>query len=164
LDDVNVLGIDFVSFKNGLFVDVARTLVLKKGDVSSHLTRVTHDASIAAITACKPGADTGVVASIFNKYAKENGYTVAQGLHSHFILNTLHGEIIPNTKVVGMTGSRNHIFEEGMVMAIEPIFNAGVGTIIKCQNDTAYCTADGKPSAHFEHTIVIEAGGPKIIA
>ena len=161
LETIDILGIDFVTFKNGLYVDVARTLVLKKGDVNNHLTRVTHDASIAAIAACKPGVSIGVVASIFGKYAKENGYTVAHGLHSHFILNTIHGDVIPNTKILG---SRNVLMEEGMVMAIEPIFNAGAGKIVGCQDDIAYRTADGSQSAHFEHTIVIEAGGAKIIA
>ena len=167
LDNIGVLGLDLVTYSDGLYVDTARTIVMSGTDTSdnasnasnAHLCRITHDAAIAAIDACRPGVPIGKVASIFEKYAKENGYTVAQGLNSHFILNTLHGETIPNT-----WAGNNHakVFEEGMVFAIEPIFNAGSCEIVK--KSTGYYTADGSQSAHFEHTVVIDGGKAVIVA
>jgi methionyl aminopeptidase len=161
LDDVGILGLDMVTYKNGLYVDIARTINIANANAndSRHLCRVTHAAAIAAIDACKPGVPIGVVAAIFDKHAKEHGYSVAHGLNSHFILNTLHGETIPN----GWSGiNHTKVFEEGMVFAIEPIFNAGSPDIIK--RHTGYFTVDGLPSAHFEHTVVIDHGKAVVIA
>ncbi len=168
LNGIGLLGLDMVTFHNGLYVDIARTINLHKTNANAnanatfdgrHLSRITHGAAIAAIDACKPGVPIGVVAAIFEKHAKEHGYTVAQGLNSHFILNTLHGETIPN----GWSGI-NHakLFEEGMVFAIEPIFNAGTCEIVK--RPAGYFTVDGMPSAHFEHTVIIDHGKAVIIA
>ena len=162
MSKVGILGLDLVTCRNDLYVDVARTLVLRPGPVNNHLCRVTHDALISAIDACKPGVSIDVIPAIFEKHAKENGYSVAKGLHSHFILNTLHGPLIPNIKIKG--SGRGLLLEEGMVLAIEPIFNVGTANIVECQHGVAYRTADGLPSAHFEHTIVIEEGAAKIVA
>lgn len=163
VNGVGILGIDLVTFKHGIFVDTARTLVLEQGRLNSHLCRVTHDAAISAIAACKPGVSIDVIPEIFAKYANENGYSVARGLHSHFILNTLHGELVPNTKK-SQHRSKGMLLEEGMVLAIEPIFNVGTDHIVSCQHDVAYRTADGLPSAHFEHTVVILEGSAQIVA
>jgi methionyl aminopeptidase len=85
---------------------------------------------------------------------------VVKSLGGHGVGDEVHEEpFIPN---FGRAGE-GVLLKEGMVLALEPISSAGVGTIVLSPDGYTYCTKDGSQSAHFEHTILIEKEGARII-
>jgi methionyl aminopeptidase len=91
---------------------------------------------------------------------EEHGYSVVRKLVGHGIGRRMHED--PQVPNYGSAG-RGVLLREGMVLAIEPMVNAGGHDIRVLEDDWTVVTADGTLSAHFEHTVAIRKGGPDIL-
>ena len=124
------------------------------------LLKVTKECLLKGIDEAKPGNYIGDIGFAIQKHAESFGYSVVRDLVGHGIGTKLHEEPqIPNYGIAG-TGAR---IESGMCFAIEPMINLGVADIMTMSDNWTICTADGKPSAHFEHTITITDDGAEIL-
>ncbi len=145
----------------GLYSDAALTVAAGKiSPLAARLVEATRKALNEAIAAAKPGKTLGDIGWAIEKTAKENGFSVADGLTGHGIGRKLHEE--PTVYNFGSPNSGLKL-AVGMVLAIEPMLVAGSGRI-KELKDESYAAADNSLSAHFEHTVAITKSGPKVLA
>ena len=94
------------------------------------------------------------------QYVEAAGFSVVRDLVGHGIGKNLHEE--PSVPNYGVPGN-GVVLKEGMTLAIEPMVNAGTSQVILDDDGWTVRTADGQPSAHFEHTVVVKAGGADIL-
>lgn len=162
----DVVTVDFVTYHNGVFCDMARTVEVGGGIRSSgtvkSLVNTARECLSSAIAICKPGARFSKIGFVIEKIANEHGFRVVPHLNSHFILNSIHGDIIQNVHNV----NDHRIMEPGMTFTIEPLIMLP-GAQLRVENDTGiaeyYKTSDGSPSAHFEDTIMITEAGAQVL-
>ena len=124
------------------------------------LLRVTEEALFQGIDAVKPGARVSDIGAAVQHHVEAQGFSVVREFVGHGIGTSLHEE--PQVANYGPAGSGPRL-SEGMVIAIEPMVNAGHASV-KVQSDgwTAV-TTDGSLSAHFEHTVVVTREGTEIL-
>ena len=157
----DIVSLDFGVQADGYFGDRAITYAV--GEIAPEarkLMDVTQASLVAGIEQVRPGARLGDVSSAIQQTAEAAGFSVVRQFVGHGIGRNLHEEpSIPNFGVKGH-GAR---LKSGMVLAIEPMVNAG-GPEVKILSDgwTAV-TMDGKLSAHFEHTVAVTPNGFKIL-
>jgi methionyl aminopeptidase len=158
----DIVGLDFGVEYQGYFGDSARTLAVGQvPDRTKHLLKVTRDALYAGIEQCRAGNRLGDISRAVQELAEGAGFSVVRDFAGHGIGRRLHEDPqVPNYFAPGMPNPR---LREGMVLAIEPMVNEG-GPELRIKSDgwTAV-TADGKLSAHFEHSIAITSNGPEIL-
>ena len=106
------------------------------------------------------GNRVGDIGNAIQNYAEDNGYGVVRELVGHGIGAKLHEE--PQIPNYGLTGT-GPLIKEGMCFAIEPMINMGSKDVYTKKDGWTICTKDGKPSAHFEHTIAVTDNGPEIL-
>jgi len=154
------LGIDL----DGYFSDSARTFIIGGSSTADNerLVRVTRECLSAGIAgARRPNARIHDISAPIYKLADANGFGVVRDYCGHGVGLALHEEPqIPNY-VSPM--SPNPRLRPGMVLAVEPMINLGTKNIRNLDDGWTVVTADGKPSAHFEHTIAITDRGVKIL-
>ncbi len=157
---------DIVSLDLGLvheerFTDMAVTLPVGKIDsVAQKLIQTTREALEIGIAAAQPGGHIGDIGAAIEKFVKPTGFSLAEGLAGHGVGFAVHEDpYVPNTGKAG----KGIILKPGMVIAIEPMLNEGMAEIKLDKDGYTYKTADGKRSAHFEHTVLITAQGPEIL-
>ena len=161
LKDGEIVSIDVGSIYNDFYGDHAKTFCI--GNVNENkkkLVKVTKDSLMLGINEVKPGNHIGDIGFAIQSYAEKNNFSVVRELVGHGIGRKLHEEPqIPNY------GTRNTGAElkEGMCLAIEPMINEGSEKIITKEDGWTICTEDGKPSAHFEHTITVTNKGVEIL-
>ncbi len=128
---------------------------------ADHLLKITEEALYIGIQQAKPGNTTGDIGWAIQKHAEANGLSVVRELHGHGVGRAMHeGAIdVPNYAMPG-TGI---LLEPGMTFAIEPMFNVGTKEIRTLKDGWTIVTADGKLSAHFEHTVAITQNGCRIL-
>ena len=97
----------------------------------------------------------------FKKYTENHGYGVVRELVGHGLGQKMHED--PEMPNYGKRG-RGKLFVEGMVVAIEPMINMGTRNIKQLKDGWTILTADGKPSAHFEHDVALIDGKPEILS
>lgn len=154
----DIIGIDVVTFANGVFVDVAETKIIdpsKSSGETRKMVNCTKEALEHAIRVCKPNTKLNHPALIFEKHAIDNGFKVVPNLNSHFIKTSIHGNTIYNR----FNKNESRTFKEGMSFTLEPIFCLPNARIVSCQDGIAYKTHDNSPSTHFEHTIIMTDTG-----
>lgn len=161
LKEGDIVGIDMSMGHKGLITDA--TVTVSVGRVNKELEllmSVTKQALMAGIKAAKAGARVGDISNAIQKIGIAHGYGIVEELAGHGVGYHVHEEpYIPNYGKAG----KGDILKPGMVLAIEPMFNLGTKKI-KLDNDGyTYRTVDGKPSAHFEHTVVITEKGAEIL-
>jgi methionyl aminopeptidase len=161
LEEGQVVSIDVGVKKDNYFGDGARTFAVgRTSHEKSRLLKVTEESLYRGIEMAKQGNHLHDVSCIVQKCVEEAGFSVVRDLVGHGIGKQLHEEpAIPNFGTAG-TGI---VLKEGMTLAIEPMVNAGSFKVEVDQDGWTVRTADGKPSAHFEHTIVVRKGGPEIL-
>lgn len=161
LKEGEIVGIDVGVLKNRYYGDHARTFSVGKVSADKkQLMKVTKECLIKGIEQAKPGNRIGDISYAIQKHAEDNGYGVVKELVGHGIGTTLHEEPqIPNYGRA-RTGPK---IESGMCFAIEPMINMKSPSVFTKKDNWTVCTADGEPSAHFEHTIVVEKKGAKIL-
>jgi methionyl aminopeptidase len=161
LEEGDILSVDCGVCLEGLHADSATTIAV--GEVSQEtrqLLRVTRSALDAGIAAATIGNHVGDIGHAVQVVAEGAGYSVVRDLVGHGIGTSFHEE--PQVPNYGRP-KRGPRLVAGMTIAIEPMVNAGQPEIKTLDDKWTIVTADGSLSAHFEHTVVIEPDGPKIL-
>jgi len=157
----DIISLDFGAQLNGFHGDAAMTVGV--GRTSSQAQKIIDAAKGALMTgiaAARIGARLGDVSAAIQSYAEARGFSVVREYVGHGIGRELHeAPQIPNFGIAG----EGPVLQKGMTMALEPMLNAGVWRTRVAEDKWTVVTADGKLSAHFEHTIVIDDNGPEIL-
>jgi methionyl aminopeptidase len=162
LNDGDVISIDVGAELDGYFGDSAITLAV--GPVSEEaatLLRVTDESLYKAIEAVKLGGRISDIGHAVQKHVEAYGFSVVREFVGHGIGQKMHEE--PQVPNYGEPG-RGPRLTEGMVLAIEPMVNAGTAEVLTLTDQWTVVTADRSLSAHFEHTVAIGPGGPVILS
>jgi methionyl aminopeptidase len=161
LKNGDLVSVDFACSVGGYFADAAMTLpVGEVGSEAKRLLAVTRQCLYKGIAQARVGARLGDVASAIQRYAQSAGYGVVRELVGHGVGRALHEE--PEVPNVGHSGKGERLVE-GMTLAIEPMINEGRAEVEALPDNWTIVTADGKLSAHFEHTVAITKRGPDIL-
>jgi methionyl aminopeptidase len=157
LEEGDIISIDCGTVKNGFYGDHAYTFAIGELDPSvEHLLRVTKESLYKGIEAAKKGGRIGDIGHAVQEHAEHFGYGVVRELVGHGLGRRMHeSPEIPN---YGKKGKGKKL-TEGMIMAIEPMVNLGTRKIRVLEDKWTVVTADGKPSAHYEHDIAIMSNG-----
>jgi methionyl aminopeptidase len=162
LKDGDIISIDCGVLMNDFYGDHAYTFEV--GEVVEEtkvLLKTAKESLYVGIKQFKAGNRVGDVGFAIQKYNEIQGYGVVRELVGHGLGKSLHeGPEMPN---YGKRG-RGKVFKEGLVVAIEPMINMGTHRVIQGRDGWTIKTADGKPSAHFEHNIAIVEGKPKLLS
>ncbi len=161
LKEGDIVSIDIGLTHKGLITDAAVTVPV--GKISPELEtllEVTKKALYEGIKAAKGGNTVGDIGNAISRIAIPHKYGIVEELAGHGVGYSVHEDpYVPNYGDAG-TGEK---LVPGMVIAIEPMFNIGTKKIKLDKDGYTYKTADGKPSAHFEHTVLITKGGAEIL-
>ena len=161
LREGQIVSIDVGAHKNGYYGDHARTFPVGEVDRErQRLMQRTRECLDLGVLAAVAGGHVGDIGQVIQEHAESAGYGVVRELVGHGIGNRLHEE--PQVPNFGRNGFGT-LLREGMCLAIEPMINMGTKDIYTRDDGWTVCTADGKPSTHFEHTIVITADGPEVL-
>ena len=161
LREGDIVGVDFACYKDGYCADAARTLAV--GIVSAParaLLETTRECLERAIQECLPGHRLGDVGAAVESHAERKGYSIVRDFVGHGIGRAMHEPpSVPNY------GPRGHglRLKPGMVIAIEPMVNAGRPDVRLLGDGWTVVTADASLSAHVEHTVAITADGPRVL-
>ena len=161
LQEGEIISLDFGALMNGFHGDAAVTVGV--GKISTEAQKIidaTRGALQAGIAAARIGARLGDVSAAIQSYAEARGFSVVREYVGHGIGRELHED--PQVPNFGVTGE-GPVLQKGMTMALEPMLNAGGWRTRVAEDKWTVVTADGKLSAHFEHTIVIDENGPGIL-
>lgn len=161
LKEGDIIGIDLGVYKNGFYGDGAVTVPVGKIEPDlQKLIKVTEEALYKGIENARLGNRVSDISHSIQEHVESQGFSVVRSFVGHGIGRQLHEE--PQIPNFGPPG-RGPRLMEGMTLAIETMVNAGVYDIHILEDGWTAVTADGKPSAHFEHTIVITLNGPRIL-
>jgi len=157
----DIVKLDIGVVVNGWVGDTATTIPVGVIDPAvQRLLQVTEDALALAITFATEGRRLGDMCSAIEDEIIANGYSVVREFVGHGVGRKLHEE--PQVPNYGRKGTGPKL-KAGMVLAIEPMVNMGTGTVKILSDGWTVVTADGKPSAHFEHSVLITKGPPEIL-
>lgn len=161
LKDGDILSVDTGIILNGFFSDTAFTVGIGKiGDDLKRLIEVTEKSLYKGIEQAKVSNRLSDISFAVQDYVESNSFSVVRDFVGHGIGRALHEE--PEVPNFGLPHA-GPVLEEGMVLAIEPMVNMGVWRTRMLDDGWTVVTEDGKPSAHFEHTIAITSKGPEIL-
>jgi len=159
--DGQVVSIDAGAIVNGWHGDAARTWIV--GDAPEAvraLVDATRRAMLAGIAAAQPGAFLGDISAAVEDVALAHGYGVVRSFVGHGIGTEMHEEPqVTNFR----TGTRGRRIEPGLCLAIEPMFTLGGHDVRVRPDGWTVETRDGSLAAHWEHSIAITEGGPRIL-
>ena len=162
LQEGDILSVDCGAYKNKFYGDHAYTFAI--GEIESEtkrLLQVTRESLYKGIAQFRVGKRIGVLASAIQKHTESFGYGVVRELVGHGLGKEMHeAPEIPN---YGRRGFGKK-FQEGLVIAIEPMINQGTRKIKQLDDGWTILTADGSPSAHFEHNVAIVDGKPRLLS
>lgn len=161
LAEGDIVGLDFGCIVGGFYADAARTVAVGKIPASTQkLVEVTRESLMMGIDQIKPGNRLGDIGAAVQKHVEANGFSVVRDFVGHGIGRALHEDPpVPNFGKAG-TGMR---LQAGMVLAVEPMVNAGGPEVETLSDGWTAVTKDGSLSAHFEHTIAVTENGPEIL-
>jgi methionyl aminopeptidase len=158
----DIVSVDIGVLKNGYYGDHAYTFQV--GEVSEEkrlLCERTLECLYRGIKEMKAGGRVGDISSAIQWYAESKGYGVVRELVGHGLGRSLHED--PQVPNYGKKG-RGAKLEDGLVIAIEPMINAGTHRVSQLPDGWTIVTADKKPSAHFEHDVALVNGKPEILS
>ena len=157
----DIVSIDIGATYEGFVGDNAWTFPC--GDVSQEaqaLLDATREALFEGIQAARPGNRIGDIGSTVQRYVEARGYSVVRDFVGHGVGAKMHED--PSVPNYGTPGRGVRLLP-GMTIAIEPMINAGVKEVKVLKDGWTTVTADGKLSAHFEHSVAITENGPVIL-
>lgn len=161
LKEGDVVSIDFGIVIDGLYLDSAYTFPV--GTVSSDvatLLSVTRESCLAGLNAATKGSYVRDISRAVEAAIQPHGYGIVREFVGHGVGRDLHEDPqIPNFDN-GTPGAR---LEVGMTLAVEPMVNLGSPDVYVAKDGWSVCTKDGKPSVHFEHTVLVGEDGPEIL-
>ena len=164
IQEGDVVGIDCGVKLDGWCGDAATTIMVGEVDEETRkLCEATEHCLQIAIDQVKPGKRWSQVARVMQRYAEDRGYGVVKDFVGHGIGSNMHEEPnVPN--FVSRELLRNDILlREGIVLAIEPMLNLGTREVRTLDDGWTVVTLDGKPSAHYEHTVAVTATGADVL-
>lgn len=161
LKNGDIISIDVGVYKNGYYGDAALSVgVGEISDEKKRLMEVTEKSLYLGIEAAQSGNHVHDISYAVQSYVEENGYSIVRDLCGHGVGKYLHEDpSIPNFGKKG-TGA---LLKNGMTLAIEPMVNMGNYRVKTAEDGWTVLTADGSPSAHFEHSILILNNKPEIL-
>lgn len=162
LKDGDILSVDCGVVMNGYYGDSAFTYEVGEVDVQiKQLLKVTKESLYKGIEMAVSGNRVGDIGYAVQKHAESFGYGVVRELVGHGVGKNLHES--PEVPNYGRKG-KGILLKEGLVIAIEPMINMGERGIMQHNDGWTITTLDNKPSAHFEHTIVVRKGKAEILS
>jgi len=160
LEEGDIISVDCGAIIEGYHGDAAYTAGV--GEVSTEATRlmeVTEASLFAGIDQLRPGNRLHEVGRAVQAVAEAAGFSVVREYVGHAIGTAMHEEPqVPNY----WPGSGGPMLKSGMVFAVEPMVNAGGAGTVQLDDGWSVVTADGRLSAHFEHTIAVTEDGPEV--
>lgn len=161
LKEGQIVSVDVGTILNGWQSDAARTFAV--GEISNEkqkLIKVTEECFFKAIENLRDGTPLGNIGHAVQTHAESNGFSVVRAMVGHGIGREMHEDPqVPNYGARG-TGIR---LKKGMVIAIEPMINAGTYKVDFMSDGWGVRTSDRKPSAHYENTVAITENGAEIL-
>jgi methionyl aminopeptidase len=157
----DIISIDVGVFYKGYYGDAAATFPV--GEVSplaKRLLEVTRESLYKGIEKAYPGNRLYDISAAIQTYVESRGFSVVRSYVGHGIGSEMHEE--PQVPNFGLPG-KGPLLEAGMVLAIEPMVNAGTWEVETLSDDWTVVTKDRNLSAHFEHTVAIMQDGPEIL-
>lgn len=162
LKEGDIISVDCGVFMNGYYGDHAYTFPVGEiAEETRKLLKVTKESLYIGIREFKLGNRVGDVGFAIQHYCESHGYGIVRELVGHGLGKKLHEA--PEMPNYGKRG-RGKKFVEGLVVAIEPMINMGTRRIKQLNDGWTILTADGKPSAHFEHNVAIINGKPELLS
>lgn len=161
LKDGDIISIDIGTIKNGYYGDGAVTHPVGKiSDQAAQLIQVTKDSFYEGLKFCKQGYRLSDVSHAIQTFVEANQFSVVRDYGGHGIGTSLHED--PHINNFGLPGKGPRL-TPGMVLAIEPMVNAGTHAVRVLSDKWTVVTADGSLSAHYEHTVAITEGEPALL-
>jgi len=161
LQDGDLVKLDVTIEKDGFMADAAITVAV--GNISNENRRLIVCAQHAfhkAMLVARAGFRISEIGRVIEREVRRSGFSVIRELAGHGIGRTIHEEPrVPNFA----DPQAKEILTEGLVITVEPIIAAGSGRAVTAKNGWAVCTADGRASAHYEHTLMITRGRPVLL-
>lgn len=162
LENSEILSVDCGVVMNGYYGDSAFTYEVGEVDAETkQLLKVTKESLYKGIEQAVAGNRIGDIGYAVQQHAESFGYGVVRELVGHGVGKNLHES--PEVPNHGRRG-KGVMLKEGLVIAIEPMINMGNKRILQHNDGWTITTIDNKPSAHFEHTIVVRKGKAEILS
>jgi methionyl aminopeptidase len=161
VQDGDIVNIDITAFLDGVHGDTNATFLTPEvtqevRDLVDH----TREALRRAINAVRPGRRVNVIGRVIESYAKRHGYGVVREFTGHGIGSSFHsGLVIPHYD----DPNYDDLIKPGMTFTIEPMLNLGTHTWDMWEDNWTVVTKDRRPSAQFEHTLLVTPGGAEIL-
>lgn len=161
LKEGDIISIDIGACYKGYHGDSAWTYPVGKiSKEKEYLLKHTEKSLFEGLSVIKDRIHVGDIGYAVSKYAQEHNLSVVRELVGHGVGTDVHEE--PDVPNFGKQGS-GPVLKEGMVIAVEPMLNLGTREIFILDDDWTIVTGDEKPSAHFEHTVLITKDGCEIL-
>jgi methionyl aminopeptidase len=157
----DIVGLDFGVIYDGYYGDSAITVAV--GEIPAniaHLVKITEQCLYRAIEQAVPGNFISDISAAVQRLAEANNYGIVREFCGHGIGRSLHEDPPVLNYVQNGKGPK---IKPGLVLAIEPMINLGTDRVKVLDDGWTVITADGKPSAHFEHTVAVTPDGPEIL-
>ncbi len=162
IQEGDLISVDCGVIKNNYFGDSAYTFTIGEiNEEQKKLVKVTQECLALGIEKAVVGMRIGDIAHAVQFHAESNGFGVVRELVGHGVGVKLHEK--PEVPNFGKRGAGIKL-EEGMVLAIEPMINAGTAAVKFWSDGWTVTTKDNKPSAHFEHTVAIKKGKADVLS
>jgi methionyl aminopeptidase len=157
----DIISIDVGVTLDGWVADAARTFPVEEvSEEAQNLLSATERALHAGVAQCRSGNRMGDMSSVIQRVAEDAGLSVVRSLVGHGVGRSMHED--PQVPNYGKPG-KGPLLEEGMVLAIEPMTTAGRPAVRVAGDGWAIFSQDSSPAAHFEFTVAITGGEPKIL-
>jgi methionyl aminopeptidase len=161
LKDGDIVGIDCGVLYKGYYGDAARTFAVGQIDPEAQrLLEVTEEALRRAVAQVRPGGRLSDIGYAVQRYAESNGFSVVREFSGHGIGTSLHEE--PQVPNYGKPGKGPKL-RPGLVLAIEPMVNAGKAGVRMDADGWTARTEDGSRSAHFEFSVAVTSSGARVL-
>ena len=157
----DLVKLDVTVEKDGFMADAAETVAVGTvPEESQRLIACAEHAFAKAMLVARAGFRVSEIGRVVEREVRRNGFSVIRDLGGHGIGRTIHEEPrVPNFA----DPAASQILTEGLVITVEPIIAAGSGRAVVAKDGWTVCTADHRPSAHYEHTLVITKGEPILL-
>jgi methionyl aminopeptidase len=167
LKEGDIVSFDCLAYKNGYHGDSAYTFAVGEvDDEKKKLLRVTQEALMLGLEQATGRNKVYSISGAIQKHVEKNGFSCVRELVGHGVGETIHEEpSIPNfiPPLMHRDSYPNTRLYAGQTLAIEPMVNAGKLKVFTDKDGWTVRTSDGKPSAHFEHTVIVQEKEPPII-
>ncbi len=161
LREGDIISVDIGATFEGYVGDSAKTFLVGEVDEEKkHLVEATKQCFYEGIKYAKASYRLSDISHAIQAYAESQGLSVVRDYVGHGVGKKMHES--PQVPNFGKPNKGPRL-QEGMVLAIEPMINAGVYNVKVLENNWTVVTVDGKPSAHYEHTVAITDGEPELL-